>query len=170
MVNCELYFVDSDLFIVRCQLRNVSCEKWTASEPVLEVSRGVLSHLGSVLAPFWSVLGRLEPPWRRLGDVLEAPKTIKNRSWSIGSMMATGLFSRILNNFQGKTIFPRIALHRVKGDLSFLMDFGCPRLSKWKQIWSKIDIRTRHQIKTVLSSLTDRFLRENSDQNQTHFS
>ena len=73
MVNCELYFVDSDLFIVRCQLRNVSCQKWTASEPVLEVSRGVLSRLGSVLTSFWS---RLWGVLSRLGDVLET-------SWSL---------------------------------------------------------------------------------------
>ena len=42
---------------------------------------------------------RLEPSWKRLGDVLEAPKSVKNRSWSVGSMMATGLYSRILDNF-----------------------------------------------------------------------
>ena len=73
MVNCELYFVDSDLFIVRCKLRNVSCQKWTASEPVLEVSRGVLSRLGSVLTPFWS---RLEASWA----VLETSWSPQNRS------------------------------------------------------------------------------------------
>ena len=63
MVNCELYFVDSDLFIVRCKLRNVSCQKWTASEPVLEGSKGVLSRLGSVLTLFWR---RLEASWATL--------------------------------------------------------------------------------------------------------
>ena len=127
MVNCELYFVDSDLFIVRCKLRNVSCQKWTASEPVLKVSRGVLSRLGSVLS-------RLEPSWKRLGDVLEAPKSVKNRSWSVGSMMATGQKSVLEGYSIGSSIFARIGVHRVKGDLSFLKDFGCPRLSKWRQI------------------------------------
>ena len=155
MVICELSFVDSDLFIVRCKLRNVSCQKWTASEPVLEVSKAVLSRLGSVLTPFWS---RLEASWaaletssRRLGGSKINQKSVLE-GYSIGS-----------------SIFARIAVHRVKGDPSFLKDFGCPGLSKWRQIWSKIDIRTRHQIKTVLSSLTDRFLRENWDQNQAHF-
>ena len=155
MVNCELYFVDSDLFIVRCQLRNVSCQKWTASEPVLEVSRGVLSRLGSVLTPFWSRLeaswAALETSWRRLGGSKIDQKSVLE-GYSIG-----------------KTSLSRIGVHRIKGNLSFLKDFGCPRLSKWKQIWSKIGIKARHQIKTVLPSLTDRFLRENWDQNQAHF-
>ena len=145
MVNCELYFVDSDLFIVRCQLRNVSCQKWTGSEPVLEVSRGVLSRLGSVLTSFWSRLkaswAALERSWRRLGASKVDQKSFLE-GYSIGSV-----------------IFVRIGVHRVKGDLSFLKDFGCPRLSKWSQIWSKIDTKTWHQITTVLSTFADRFLR-----------
>ena len=154
MVNCELYFVDSDLFIVRCKLRKVSCQKWTASEPVLEVSRGVLSRLGSVLTPFWSRLeaswAALETSWRRLGG----SKIVQNS---------------VLEGYSiGKTSLWRIALHRVKGDLSFSKDYWCPRLSKWSQIWSKIDTKTRHQIKTFLSTLTDSFLRQKWDQNQAH--
>ena len=155
MVNCELYFVDSDLFIVRCQLRNVSCQKWTASEPVLEVSRGVLSRLGSVLTSFWSRLeaswAALERSWRRLGGSKIHQKSVLE-GYSIGS-----------------SIFVRIGVHRINEWSQNQVDLGCPRLSKWRQIWSKIDIKTRHQIKTVLPSLTDRFLRENWDQNQAHF-
>ena len=154
MVNCELYFVDSDLFIVRCQLRNVSCQKWIASEPVLEVSRGVLSRPGSVLTSFWSRLeaswAALERSWRRLGRSKIHQKSVLE-GYSIGS-----------------SIFVRIGVHRVKGDLSFLKDFGCPRLSKWSQIWTKIETKTWHQIKTVLSSLTERFLRDNWDGNQAY--
>ena len=154
-MNCELYFVDSDLFIVRCKLRNVSCQKWTASEPVLEVSRGVLSRLGSVLTPFWSRLeaswAALETSWRRLG----ASKIDQKSD---------------LEQYRvRKTTGSMSVVHRVKGDLSFLRDFGCPRLSKWSQIWAKIETKTWHQIKTVLSTLTDRFLRQNWDQNQAHF-
>ena len=155
MVNSELYFVDSDLFIVRCQLRNVSCQKWIAWEPVLEVSRGVLSRLGSVLTSIWS---RLEASWAAL-----------ERSW--GGLGRSKIHQKsVLEGYSiESSIFVRIGVHRVKGDLSFLMDFECPRLSKWSQIWAKIKTKTWHQIKTVLSTLTDRFLRQNWDQHQTHF-
>jgi len=149
MVNCELYFVDSDLFIVRCQLRNVSCQKWTASEPVLEVSRGVLSRPGSVLTSFWSRLeaswAALERSWRRLGGSKIHQKSVLE-GYSIGS-----------------SIFVRIALHRIKECSQNHDDFWCPRLSKWRQIWLKIDTKTQHQIKPVLSSFTDTFLRQNWD-------
>ena len=155
MVNCELYFVDSDLFIVRCQLRNVSCQKWTALKPVLEVSRGVLSRLGSVLTSFWSHLeaswAALERSWRRLGG-----SKINQKS--------------DLEQYRvRKTTPPMFVVHRIKGNPPCLADLGCPRLSKWSQIWAKIGTKTWHQIKTILSTLTDRFLRQNWDQNQAHF-
>ena len=155
MVNCDLYFVDSDLFIVRCQLRNVSCQKWIASESVLEMSRGVLSHLGSVLTSFWSRLeaswAALETSWRRLG----ASKIDQKSD---------------LEQYRvRKTTGPMSVVHRINDWSQNQADLGCPRLSKWRQIWSKIDIKTWHQIKIVLPSLTDRFLRENWDQNQARF-
>ena len=154
MVNCEPYFVDSDLFIVRCQLRNVSCQKWTASEPVLEVSRGVLSRLGSVLTSFWSRLeaswAALERSWRRLGGSKIHQKSVLE-GYSIGS-----------------SIFARIGVHRINEWSQNQVDLGCPRLSKWRQIWSKIDSKTRYQIKSVLSSFADRFLTQNWNQNQVH--
>ena len=107
------------------------------------------------VTPFWSRLeaswAALETSWRRLGGSKIDQKSILE-GYSIGS-----------------SNFARIAVHRVKGDLSFLKDFGCPRLSKWSQIWFKIHTKIWHQIKTVLSTLTDRFLRENWDQNQAHF-
>ena len=154
MVNCELYFVDSDLFIVRCQLRNVSCQKWTALKPVLEVSRGVLSRLGSVLTSFWNhheaSWTALERSWRRLGG-----SKINQKS--------------DLEQYRvGKTIGSMMILHFCQVWSPSSQDFGCPRLSKWSQKWSKIETKTWHQIKTVLSTFTDRFLRQNWDQNQTH--
>ena len=155
MVNCELYFVDSDLFIVRCKLRNASCQKWTASEPVLKVSRGVLSRLGSVLTSFWS---RLEASWAAL-----------ERSWRRLGASKVDQKSFLEGYFIGSVIFARIGVHRLNECSQNQADLGCPRSSKWRQIWSKIDIKTWHQIKTVLPSLTDRFLRENWDQNQAHF-
>ena len=155
MVICVLPFVDSDLFIVRCKLRNVSCQKWTASALVLEVSKAVLSRLGSVWTPFWNRLeaswAALETSWRRLGGS-NIPQNLVLEGYSLG-----------------KTSLLRIGLHRIKGNLSFLKDFGCPSLSKWRQNWPKIDTKTGHQVKTFLSTLTDRFLRQNWDQNQAHF-
>ena len=155
MVNCEVYFVDSDLFIVRCQLRNVSCQKWTASEPILEVSRGVLSRLGSVLTSFWSRLeaswAALETSWRRLGASKFDQKSVLEE---YPVRKTTGSMS---------------VVHRIDEWSQNQADLGCPRLSKWRLIWSKIDIKIRHQIKAVLPSLIDRFLRQNWDQNQTRF-
>ena len=135
LCTCCLMLDGIVVFAANWELCNVKCE---------------LLALGHVLEPSWGVL-------RRLGDVLEGPKSVKNRSWSSGSMMATGLYSRILEFFYGKVIPSMSVVDRVKGDLSFLKDFGCPRLSKWSQIWIKIDTKTWHQIKTVLSTLTDRF-------------